>query len=143
VSPIETFEPEASSAAYVRRFVARTLSAWDVDGDDVSVVANELATNAILHGRTLFSVRLDLDGDRCRVEIVDRNPRMPVLGATCSDATSGHGLGLVDALSARWGAEARADGKAVWCELPLGAAQSGSGPTTDRTPRPTETQGVH
>jgi hypothetical protein len=119
MSPIETFEPEASSAAHVRRFVARTLSAWDIEGDDIGVVANELATNAILHGRTRFSVSLDLDGQLCRVEIADWNPRTPVLSAMFGDATSGHGLGLVDALSARWGVEARDGGKAVWCELTL------------------------
>ena len=117
MSPIETFEPEASSAACVRRFVARILMAWDVEGDDIGVVVNELATNAILHGRTRFSVRLDLAGDLCRVEIADWNPRMPVPSAMFGDATSGHGLGIVAALSDRWGSEARDGGKAVWCEV--------------------------
>jgi hypothetical protein len=144
VSPTEAFEPDATNAAHVRRFVAGTLAAWDVDGHEVCVVANEVATNAILHGRTRFSVRLDDLGDRCRVEIADRNPRMPVLGASSGQATSGHGLGLVDALCTRWGVEARDDGKAVWCEVPLGVGRS-----TDRlrhlradTPSTAEMHGV-
>ena len=32
-------------------------------------------------------------------------------------ATSGRGLLMIEALSARWGVEPRGDGKAVWCEF--------------------------
>ena len=116
----ETFEPDAASASRVRRFVTESLAAAHVDSHDVYVVVNELATNAILHGRTQFSVHVSVTEGWCRVEIADHNPRMPVRFAAIGEATSGHGLGLVDALCATWGVEPKADGKVIWCEIPLG-----------------------
>ncbi len=41
------------------------------------MAANELATNAVLHARTEFTVRVVLDGVQARVEVSNENSRVP------------------------------------------------------------------
>ena len=66
------FEPLVTSAVDVRRFVHATLSEWRVDDELVGFLANELATNAILHARTPFEVRLIRD----ETDLPDRGHRL-------------------------------------------------------------------
>jgi len=82
------------------------------------LLADELATNAILHGRTDFEVRVRKIGEVVRVEVLDGNTRAPVAALVPEDATTGRGLLMVQSLASRWGIESVDDGKAVWFELP-------------------------
>lgn len=59
------------------------------------MAANEFATNAVLHARTNFTVQVRDDGVVVRIEISDRNSRMPQPCLTPADATSGRGLAIV------------------------------------------------
>ena len=83
------------------------------------MAANELATNAVLHARTEFTVRVLIDAYRVRVEVSDGNTRMPQPCLTPADATSGRGLAIVDGSGLQWGAERHARGKTVWVQAPL------------------------
>ena len=55
------------------------------------MAANELTTNAVLHARTDFTVRVLFGAHRVRVEVSDGNTRMPQPCLTPADATSGRG----------------------------------------------------
>jgi hypothetical protein len=60
-------------------------------------------------------VTVDVDEERVRVEVADRNPAQPQLRVP--DETGGRGLRLVDELSDRWGVHGGRPGKTVWFEI--------------------------
>ena len=69
------------------------------------MAANELTTNAVLHARTEFTVRVLVDPARIRVEVSDENPRLPQLCLVPADATSGRGLAVIDGSGLEWGVD--------------------------------------
>lgn len=113
-----TFEPDPSQVLEARRFVASALDGWRRPAPDLSLLVSELATNAVLHARGDFAVTVIAGPDRVRLEVSDGNSRLPSLSAVPSDAYSGRGLMLVQALAAAWGVESHTDhGKTIWCEV--------------------------
>ncbi len=118
------------SVGRARQFATRTLASWGARQleDDVRVIASELATNALLHARTDFTLGLMLDGDRLRVTLADGSsvqPRMRRFDST--ESTTGRGLRMVAELTQAWGVEKDGAGKAVWCEfrvVPASAAHA-------------------
>ena len=117
-------EPEKVSGA--RAFVARTLSAAGkdraVDSDAATLLTSELVTNAILHtasgrpGGTVTVVVVDVP-DGVLVEVVDDgSPGTPVVKGDLL-ATDGHGLFLVQQLTAQWGYLRDPAGTTVWFHL--------------------------
>jgi len=111
----QTFEPLVTSAVEVRRFVDSTLRDWNVEDHLVGFLANELATNAILHARTPFEVRLEREEKICRIAVTDQNPRLPILQPVPPDAPSGHGMMVMNREALSWGVDSGGDGKTVWC----------------------------
>lgn len=112
-------ESDPRMVAVARHFVRDRLTSWEAteDLDAAVLVTSELVTNAVLHARTAIQVKLELDGNRVRIEVFDENTRAPVEAACPPDATSGRGLALVSALAPAWGIDHRPDGKVVWAEL--------------------------
>jgi anti-sigma regulatory factor (Ser/Thr protein kinase) len=116
-----TFEPVGSEAASVRRFVRRVMGDWGVDAGDVVLLANELATNAVIHARGPFDILLRRSATRVRVSVRDQNTRLPELAMVPLDALSGRGLAMVVALAADWGIDSTAgSGKTIWFEVDVG-----------------------
>ncbi len=116
----QQFEADPASAGAARRFVARTLRAWgypDALIDQAVLLANELATNAVLHARTHFELRVLRYEECLRVEVFDTNSRLPTAALVPEDSTSGRGLLLVQTVASCWGVETSGDGKVVWAEL--------------------------
>ncbi len=111
------FEAEPSSAAGVRKYVRDSLDHWRIRSDEAVFLANELATNAIVHARSDFVVEVSLYDSTCRIEVVDHDPTQPRESVTNNSTPSGRGLSLVKALSRSWGVESRDEGKAVWCDI--------------------------
>ncbi len=112
------FEPDASEVHAARHFVSATLEGWGCPPGDVALLVSELATNAVLHARSEFTVRVRAEQGKVRVEVDDRNSRLPQLAVVPADAYSGRGLMLVQALSSAWGVESQSDtGKVIWFEL--------------------------
>lgn len=109
----------AASVGEARRFVCRTLAGWGADGFEwpAAALVSELATNAVLHAGTTFSVGLTLDDDRLRLEVKDGSPAHPIVRNYGDDATTGRGLRLVVQLSEQWGVEPEKSSKTVWCVL--------------------------
>ncbi|MEA2685820.1 MAG: hypothetical protein QOE93_1015, partial [Actinomycetota bacterium] len=86
--------------------------------DDAVLVATELATNALLHAGGVAFVRVVSVPGGVRIEVHDRTRVPPVLALSSDEAMTGRGLRLVGAVSRRWEAQATAEGKMVWAELP-------------------------
>ncbi len=114
-------EPRPDRVPYLRRQVHRVLELWHLEelAWRVELVVTELATNAVRHARTLFTVAMTWDGRRLRIEVSDAQPMPPraVQGLPSPDATGGRGLLLVEQISDRWGYEPHERGKTIWCDL--------------------------
>jgi anti-sigma regulatory factor (Ser/Thr protein kinase) len=109
-----------ASVPAARRFVRRTLASWELDTlvEAACLVVSELTTNAVLHARSEFTVRLLLDGaGDLRLEVLDGSQRAPRPRSYSNGSTTGRGLSIVEDLVSTWGVEGRPDGKVVWVEL--------------------------
>jgi anti-anti-sigma regulatory factor/anti-sigma regulatory factor (Ser/Thr protein kinase) len=115
------FWPDRAELAVARRLVARTCAGWNLApvGATAVQVANELVTNAVEHAGTA-GVLLLTRGDRyLHVAVRDASAVRPALRRPGPYDGGGHGLPLVDALSAGWGTRMTLDGKVVWATLRL------------------------
>jgi anti-sigma regulatory factor (Ser/Thr protein kinase) len=120
-----------------RRFIKARTAAWSFPeqaGAQLVLIGSELVTNAVLHARTELTLTLELRDGRARISVKDRSKVAPTLRHYRSDALTGRGLGVVAALSDRWGISAAADGKVVWAEV------AASGDHARATPSPPEEQ---
>ncbi len=115
----ETFSAEACNISAARRFVTKTLVAWGAaDFEWAAVVAaSELATNAVLHAGTEFTVSLRLVKGLLRLAVTDESFRVPQQRSRDPQATDGRGMNLVYALSEAHGIEWTSAGKTIWCEV--------------------------
>ena len=116
-----TFGPTRNDPRMARAFVQEMLSPWRDEqlAADAALVVTELATNAVVHAGSAFTVGLLLSGGVIRISVEDSVSLMQPGGNRWLPAAPGHGLGVVAAIAVRWGVETEADGKAVWAELPL------------------------
>ncbi|MDX3849317.1 ATP-binding protein [Streptomyces sp. AK02-01A] len=111
------------SARHLRRIVRTYLCVWKLEElcDAAELALTELLANVVRHvpGRGCSVLILRQPGS-LRVEVTDREPRLPQLtmGQDPDElAEDGRGLLLVDAVTDRWGVRPRPDGgKTVWFE---------------------------
>jgi anti-sigma regulatory factor (Ser/Thr protein kinase) len=101
------------------RVAMRSWMLLDEVVDTATLVASELATNALVHGRGRVELRLRLTRDRLVLESVDSGHHMPRRRRAGDDDEGGRGLHLVASLAHRWGFRATDAGKVVWAELDL------------------------
>lgn len=117
------FRAGADAPFAARRFVTGVLGCppfgEGAPAADAQLVVSELASNAVLHAGSPFSVSVRFEPGCVRIEVQDWNPRLPVMREPGTAARSGRGLRLVDAVASDWGVEPGPDGKTVWAELPL------------------------
>jgi anti-sigma regulatory factor (Ser/Thr protein kinase) len=109
-----------------RAFVARTLAVGPtttVDVDTATLLTSELVTNAVLHtasgapGGTVTIVVVDV-ADGVLIEVIDDGSAgTPVVKDDLLTA-NGHGLYLVQQLTAQWGYLRDPAGTTVWFHLP-------------------------
>jgi anti-sigma regulatory factor (Ser/Thr protein kinase) len=115
-----TLPRNPSSVAAARRFIEARAAAWSFPrpaGEQLVLIGSELVTNAVLHARTELTLTIEPRGDRVRISVKDRSQAPATLRHYPTDALTGRGLGVMAALSDRWGISAAADGKVVWAEL--------------------------
>ncbi len=124
----EVHEIDGNDAApsQARRLVRRHLTAWQAPAECIDatlIVVSELATNAVRHTKSV-RISLELIGRPGEIEVAVRDsgprPRAPL--SVQPDPTglsqNGRGLGIVQTLAARWGAEAApGSGLRVWAVL--------------------------
>ena len=116
---------EPASASMARDFVCVHLKLHGLEHifDDVAIVVSELATNAVLHARTEFTLSLAMQDGLVRLEIQDESAGLPVRSTPDELDMNGRGLMLVELLSNEWGTAVGEDGrKCVWASFLVGAA---------------------
>ncbi|GKQ37716.1 ATP-binding protein [Streptomyces sp. A012304] len=125
------FEAAPAEVRLLRRAAVRQLSHWGapVAVDEAELLVTELATNVVKHvgEGTSATLILEWQGERLRLEVHDKSHVGPSLTrqTDCAEQECGRGLHLLASLAADWGTILTAAGKAVWCELALGALPSG------------------
>jgi anti-sigma regulatory factor (Ser/Thr protein kinase) len=110
------------SASRARDFVRHHLRVHGLAhvSDDLELVVSELATNALLHAQTSFTVSLHAFEETLLLEVEDGSRSGPVQVIAQVLDTNGRGIALVNLLSRDWGVDAHADGgKSVWAEFTL------------------------
>jgi anti-sigma regulatory factor (Ser/Thr protein kinase) len=102
-----------------RSFVADTLQRWGFVSlvDDAMLTMSELATNAIVHADSPFTVVIASEADTVRLSVRDQSTLVPTRRDNGPMAQSGRGIDLVSVIADRWGIEVLPDGKVVWAEL--------------------------
>jgi anti-sigma regulatory factor (Ser/Thr protein kinase) len=87
----------------------------------VALIVSELATNAIRHAATAFTVTVDQSSRRLRIEVTDSGGGEPHLRAPRPADPTGRGLRILDALADTWGVVSASPrkGKTVWFTLAL------------------------
>jgi anti-sigma regulatory factor (Ser/Thr protein kinase) len=111
------FPCRPSAVADARRFVADLITD-PAERDPAALLVSELATNAVLHARTSFEVAVTMFAGGIRVEVRDREPRLPAPPSLArDDEESGRGLFIVASLARVWGYTPNSDGKTVWFEI--------------------------
>ncbi len=121
-SAAQRFDPVLVNVGAARRYAVQVLLQAGVARlqDDVRTVVSELATNAVLHARTVFTVELTITAGSIRIAVTDQSPTKPRLSRySGQDATTGRGLRIVAELSSTWGVKDSGTSKTTWCELPL------------------------
>jgi anti-sigma regulatory factor (Ser/Thr protein kinase) len=111
----------APSAGEARRLVRTALAVWGLEAltDEAELVVSELVGNAVRHTRCRLihvSVARPAQGT-VRIAVADTSDAKPVPADAAADETTGRGLLLVAALSARWGTDPLPRGKRIWAEL--------------------------
>ena len=115
-----TLPAEPASVPQARRFVCDSLTSLGAAPacGDAETLTSELATNAVIHARTPFTVEVSRDGQIVRICVLDTSPAPPRLRDYGLDATTGRGMRLVASLAVDWGVQPQGRGKTVWFELP-------------------------
>jgi hypothetical protein len=113
------FGPVPEEAREARRFVGEVLREWSLEElyDDAALVIAELATNAVVHARTGFTVEMSLIGGGVRIAVSDTSPGVPMPRDMPVLSPSGRGLALIEAMAQKWGTELLGERKVVWAEL--------------------------
>jgi anti-sigma regulatory factor (Ser/Thr protein kinase) len=121
-----TLPPDASAPG-----LARAATKWHLAGNveqerlsELTLVISELTSNASVHGRGQIVVRLQVDDEIIRGEVIDQGAGFErEIRARGPEDVSGRGLLIVDALASRWGIY---EGTThVWFELDARTAARG------------------
>lgn len=121
----QQFESTATSVAAARRFVGAAMGTVPSSVlAAVSVMISELASNAVMHAKTPFDVRVETDQSDAkgtiRIEVRDRGAGFPepVVPPPRQDR-HGRGLFIVKSLADEWGITDVRDepGKVVWFQV--------------------------
>jgi anti-sigma regulatory factor (Ser/Thr protein kinase) len=144
-----TFPNATKSVAQARHYVTDSLRGAPPEViDSAAVMVSELATNAVRHADSEFTLSIDRDAAQIRVAVTDAAESLPRLRSPSPKEHSGRGLQIVDALADEWGVAEMIDraGKTVWFVLALEARElDGALGRADRRPagetKPTRVDG--
>jgi anti-sigma regulatory factor (Ser/Thr protein kinase) len=126
MSPERAFANEPDGVREARAFVADVLQSADPNARDAAVLmVSELATNAVVHTTSPFTIGIDRSDHEVRISVTDQGDGTPRLRRAAASDTDGRGLGIVDACSIEWGVDQRPDSKTVWFTVPTTARTRG------------------
>ncbi|MFF6985315.1 ATP-binding protein [Streptomyces sp. NPDC010273] len=113
-----------SHVPVARQRVRKTLADWGITdelADAVTLLANELVTNAVTHCRVSHSrinVELTLTNRELTLEVADPDrDRLPRPHDSTPEEEGGRGLALVAALADDWGCRQEPYTKCVWARF--------------------------
>ncbi|QKW39327.1 ATP-binding protein [Actinomadura sp. NAK00032] len=113
-------EPDERAPALARRFVGGWFREWGISDDsDARVVASELVTNSLVHGKGPIVLRVlrDEDDGRPVIEAWDGGDGMPEVQPEDRAALGGRGLLMVSRLAVAWGTRPLLEGgKVTWAK---------------------------
>lgn len=114
------FDAELRSAGSSRKFVAETLTDWSCAElvDSATLLVSELVTNAVIHAHSEVELVVHLQPDLVRIEVIDGADEAVRRRDATSEAQSGRGMALIEALASSWGIDTLLAGKSVWFEIP-------------------------
>jgi anti-sigma regulatory factor (Ser/Thr protein kinase) len=110
-----SFPCEPSSVGGARHAVASFLEQEGCSGrgsETAGLLVSELATNAVRHAKTPFTVEMVHEPGTLEIEVGDGDPTMP--RARAPDDEGGRGLRIVESLADGWGTRLRDSGKVVF-----------------------------
>lgn len=81
------------------------------------MLVSELVTNVVLHAGTDIDLRCCTFSDAARFEVRDGSTVLPGIRHYHVASATGRGIGLVDAIATRWGANPEQHGKVVWFQI--------------------------
>jgi len=122
VEVMAEFAGESDMPGRARRLVVAALEQRGHDEilvGDAALVLSELASNAVLHAGSPFSVVVRTRDSRLRIAVSDSTPPLSSSPDGGLIPRPTHGLSLVQELCSCWGVEGTAGGKVVWAELPI------------------------
>jgi anti-sigma regulatory factor (Ser/Thr protein kinase) len=114
------FAPSLEAIAEVRRFIRDVLAPLGVDEMCIfesQLVADELATNAATHARSIFSVAVELTETFVRVAVRDDSNVLPIPQLATTESMSGRGLSIVSGTAIGWGTVSLGQGKETWADI--------------------------
>ncbi|MEV6383769.1 ATP-binding protein [Streptomyces sp. NPDC051773] len=122
------FMAEPQGVATIRRLLRIHLGLWGLHEviEPAQLCVSELVSNVINHVGvgTPTTLAVSMNGTRLRIEVRDPDARtLPTLLNAAygdSEAETGRGMALIDAVAVRWGVQPHADWKVTWCELATG-----------------------
>jgi hypothetical protein len=122
-----TFPAEPVSARHARTFVVARLvqhQMWHLV-DPVRVVASELATSAMMHDSTPFTLTLAADDELVRLSLRRNGANVPRQRSSPDDDLLGPRRAIVEVLSRSWGVRTADDGdRELWATFPTVAREA-------------------
>ncbi|MFI5896165.1 ATP-binding protein [Actinoplanes sp. NPDC051513] len=117
--------PRPDCVRHARELADHACHAWRLPHllHDTSLIASELASNAVQHAGTDFVVTMSRHATRLHVAVQDGAPEFPrphrpeVVSPPATLDPRGRGLLLVHAIAAAWGVMPTRGGKVVWATL--------------------------
>lgn len=133
-------EADVGSPTKARAFVVRHLVEHRLLYlvDDIRLVASELASNAVVHAKTAFTMTLKGRPHSVLLTVRDGSQSAPILSHAAIQEMSlaGRGLIIVNLISQTWGVDlGEGSEKSVWASFDTRAAQR-AGSTRIRRPPP-------
>lgn len=124
----EQLLPSWDEARHARDITTDACLRWQLPhlAGPAALVASELVINAVDHARTMMTLHVKRNASHLYVAVEDGSPVETSRGR-------GHGLALVESLSAFWGSTTHPGGKVVWAAL---AVTPDPDPRSDWGPEP-------
>ncbi|WP_405009398.1 SpoIIE family protein phosphatase [Kitasatospora sp. NBC_01539] len=118
------FPVDPAAVADARSTAAAQLTAWGLDDlvFTTELIVSELVTNAIRYAGGPIVLRLIRD-ERLICEVSDPSQTQPRLRRARPTDEGGRGLFLIAQLTSRWGSRYTPDGKVIWTEQEITAAE--------------------
>jgi anti-sigma regulatory factor (Ser/Thr protein kinase) len=116
-----TYPGKPASVPKARHFIASALHGLPEPVQEVvGLMVSELATNAVRHTGSSFTIHVEVAHGTVRVEVTDPGPGEPVKRSPRPTDPNGRGLRIVETLATEWGVlPVSPRGKTVWFSVPL------------------------